>query len=548
VDPSQRSGLLGALISEQLVVRGGWARAYSREGLNRYAAELGANPGLLITVSRNEALGNILPSGTAAPLLFRNDSLLGAPSFPEQPQYPLTDVITGDIQMFDPNLEVASADSWTLGVQRKVSTNMALEVRYVGTNSANALATRNFNEINIVENNFLAEFRNAQANLQANIAAGQGNTLAFTGAPGTVPLPIFLAHYNGQARANAGNSALYTGTNWSNQTFLNFLALRNPNPYGFASTNATNGLIGNSAFRNAALAAGQPANFWIANPDYQGGAFVILNSHKTRYHSAQVELRRRLSQGLQFQTSYVFGKAMQTVFLGHRAPLGWFRDVGSPGDLTHQLKANVVYDLPFGQGRRFMGGAGPVVGRLIGGWQVGVNTRLQSGQLVDLGNVRLIGWDRGDVQKAFKLRFVDDAKQIFMFPEDVIANTIRAFSVSATSASGYSGAAPEGRYFAPANGQDCIEITPGEGACGGTRELVLHGPMFAETDLRVAKRTTIKGRVSFEFAAEALNVFNQVNYVPNGQASSPTLTHYLVSTATGTNAARVIQLVSRINW
>jgi len=72
--------------------------------------------------------------------------------------------------------------------------------------------------------------------------------------------------------------------------------------------------------------------------------------------------------------------------------------------------------------------------------------------------------------------------------------------------------------------------------------------MFAETDLRVAKRTTIKGRVNFEFAAEALNVFNQVNYVPNGQASSGTLTNYLVTTATGTNPARVIQLVSRINW
>ena len=58
----------------------------------------------------------------------------------------------------------------------------------------------------------------------------------------------------------------------------------------------------------------------------------------------------------------------------------------------------------------------------------------------------------------FKLRFDDAGKQVYMLPQDVIDNTILAFSVSATSASGYAGAAPTGRYFAPANGPDCIEV------------------------------------------------------------------------------------------
>ena len=88
----------------------------------------------------------------------------------------------------------------------------------------------------------------------------------------------------------------------------------------------------------------------------------------------------------------------------------------------------------------------------------------------------------------------------------------------------------------------------GSGDCGGTRELVLQGPMFQQTDLRLAKRTQIVGRVNFEFAAEALNVFNQANFVPNGQSTSTTLNNWRVTTLTGTNTARVIQLVSRINW
>ena len=541
--PTAREGWLGTLMSEEFVVRAGWSRAYSREGMGRYTGQLDANPGGLLGVNRNEGLNNL----GAAPVLFSNPSALGPAPFPSAPAYPLTDVVTEDVRIFDPNLEVAYADSWTAGVQRKISTNMALEVRYVGTRSDNALANRSWNEINIVENNFANEFKLAMANLQANIAAGRGNTFAYTGA-GTSPLPIFLAHYNAQPTANAGNAALYTGTSWTNQNFLNFLAQRNPNVYGFASTNGTNGLLGNATFRGNAATAGLPANFWVANPNKIGGAVVVRNETKTSYHSAQVELRRRLAQGLQFQTSYVFGKAMQTAFFSHRRELEWFRDTGDPGDLTHQFKLNVVYNLPFGQGRRFMSDANPVMERIVGGWEIGMNTRIQSGRLVDLGNVKLVGMSRDDVQDLFKLRFEDANKFIYMWPEDIIENTRRAFAVSPTTANGYAGEAPTGRYFAPAEGDGCFEIIEGTGECGGTRELVIHGPTFAQSDLRVAKRTLIKGRVNFEFAAEALNVFNKANFVPNGTVTSSTLSDYRVTGLTGTNTARVIQLVSRINW
>ena len=42
---------------------------------------------------------------------------------------------------------------------------MAVEVRYVGTRSREQWATYNYNEINILENGFLNEFKLAQANL-----------------------------------------------------------------------------------------------------------------------------------------------------------------------------------------------------------------------------------------------------------------------------------------------------------------------------------------------------------------------------------------------
>ena len=271
-----------------------------------------------------------------------------------------------------------------------------------------------------------------------------------------------MAFYN-------GTGTPYSGTQWTAAANLNRLTMNNPSPNGLAGD-----LIGNATFRNNAAAAGVAANFFVANPDLLGGALFVENRQKTKYHSMQFELRRRLAQGFQFQSSYVFGRAEETVFLSHRVDDFYRRDSGDPGDLTHQLKGNFVYDLPFGQGRRFMADANAFMERLVGGWQLGLNVRLQSGRLVDLGNVRLVGWGPDDVQDAFELRFADGDKKIYMFPQEIIDNTIRAFSLSATTANGYSGAAPEGKYFAPANSATCTEVVGGTGECGGTRSLVVH--------------------------------------------------------------------------
>jgi hypothetical protein len=158
---------------------------------------------------------------------------------------------------------------------------------------------------------------------------------------------------------------------------------------------------------------------------------------------------------------------MASNFLSFRRPIDMRRDVGSPGDLTHAFKATVVWDLPFGQGRRFASGANAVMDRIVGGWTFGLSTRMQSGQLVNLGNVRVYGMSLDEVQDIYKLRFDDANKFIYMLPQDVIDETIKAFSVSATSATGYGTAgAPSGRYFGPANGPDCIEVANNVGDCG----------------------------------------------------------------------------------
>ena len=289
----------------------------------------------------------------------------------------------------------------------------------------------NLNEPNITSNGFLNEFRLAQANLQANIAAGRGATFAYTGA-GTSPLPIMLAHFNAQNAANAGNTAAYTGANWTSATFLGFLAARNPNPWGFAST-ATTGLIGNTTLRNNAVAAGLPVNFFVANPDLlgagttAGASQLITNNGGTRAHSMQFEYRKRFSNSFSVNSSYTFSLAELQRRFGFARPLEWIDQAGQVGNVRHALKANWSLEVPIGRDRKFGANLPGAVDAIVGGWSVDGVGRIQTGETLDFGNVRLVGMTQKELQKEIKVQ-QGPGGQIFILPADILDNTVKAFA------------------------------------------------------------------------------------------------------------------------
>ena len=155
-----------------------------------------------------------------------------------------------------------------------------------------------------------------------------------------------------------------------------------------------------------------------------------------------------------------------------------------------------------------------------------------------------------DLSKAFQLRFDDVGRHVYVLPQDIIDNSIRAFNVSATSTTGYAGDAPTGRYMAPANGPDCIELdnNASYGNCA-SRSLVVTGPMFRQTDLRATKQTRISGSMNFEFGLNILNLFNQPNFTPRGGVGGTNvLTNYEVTALSGQNTSRLIEILTRFNW
>jgi Carboxypeptidase regulatory-like domain/TonB dependent receptor/TonB-dependent Receptor Plug Domain len=543
--PDRLDGFLGALMgaSGDFAIRGGFARSFQRPAMGDLRARFSTNPGLALAVAKNQSLGNL----GANPLLFRDTANMTPAAFSDTPVFPNSGLVTNSVNAFDPNLQVPYADTWTLGLQRGITKNMAGEVRYVGTRARQQWTNYDFNELNIIENGVLNEFKLAQANLQANVAAGQAaQGFRYRGpGTGTSPLPIFLAYFSGVSSANAGNAALYSSTLFTNATFLNPLSRHNPNPFTFGNA------LDNDATRRAnALAAGLPANFLRANPDKLGGAVVGGYGDFTNFNSLQFELRRRLANGVQFNASYVWGVGEQSIRYSFRVPRQTAKRTGTAGgaEVTHAFKLNWMLELPFGRGKRFMTDAGSILDRVIGGWQLHGNVRVQSGAWVEFGNVNMVGFDKKELQKMFKLR-INENQRVFMLPQDVIDETIKAFSTSPTSVTGYGAlGAPSGKYFAPAMGANCLEtISANYGDCG-TRELSVRGPAFKEVDISIMKLLPIVKRVTAEFRIEMLNAFNSVNYVPVTGVGNTTAAGFEVGGLTGTNTARVVQLVSRISW
>jgi hypothetical protein len=558
--PTPRSGLVSRLLGRQqgdTSFSGGWARAYERHGLSDFTGVFSSNPGININANRNAGNGNI----GAPPLYLRNGNL-GPPPFCsasattgclfDSPSYPLTNnVATGSVNIFDPNLQVPYADSYTASIQRALSKQTAIEVRYVGTRSRAQWTNYNYNEANILDNGFLSEFKLAQANLQASIATGCGTTanpctFAYKGpGTGTNPLPIYLAYLTGTPLAQAGDSTKYTGTNWTNSNFINPLGVYTANPFTPAGTSSTTSLSGIPAQQANAILAGLPANFFRVNPDMLGGANATGNGGFSKYNSVQVQFRRRLANGLQFDANYVYGKGYNSTRYSFRVDRILTRATGGGGDVTHAYKMTWIYDVPFGRGKRYGTNMNVWLDGILGGWLWSGTSRIQSGPLTDLGNVRVVGMTLKDVQKAFHLRKIDNLIA-YSWPQDIIDNSIKAFSTSATSPTGYSALGPpSGRYFAPTSGPDCIEtIASGYGNCG-VRSLVVTGPPTVNVDMSLRKNINFLKKAQFQVSLDVFNVLNKVQWSGQAGTGGTQLSSYQSSLP---GSSRTMQLGTRFTW
>jgi hypothetical protein len=555
--PQIEGGWLRVLLGdpEQATLRGGYSVAYDRQGIGRFTGVFGDNPGPTLPLTRDANTG-LVGSGETWPVLLRETNRLYPASFPESPTYPIAirPNRADSISAFHPDVKVASARTWTVGLQRSLTRDMALELRYVGTRGVDQWSELNYNERNRIENGFQDEFVRAMNNLTANNIAGgarAGSFAYFGPGSGTLPLPIYLAYLN--RSRDAANATAYSGTNWTNTAITQDLVRTNPQPGNSAAD-----LDGDLTRRANALAAGLPVNFFVVNPDANevnvsdSGAF-------SDYHALQIEVRRRLSRGLSLNGSYQYALEGESQFFGFH----YGRAMIPTDNVRHAIKIQWDWAVPVGRDGHFGRDMHPILNGIVGGWQFSGASRIQA-RMVDLGNVRLVGMSLKDLQKMYKFHLrVNPANGTltpFMLPDDVILNTRRAYSTNPTSLTGYSDlGVPEGRYLAPPNSADCIQLKVGD--CAPTTTLV-RAPFFTRVDIGVTKKFDLPGTMNFEFRVDVLNLFDNVNFNPifepavvnNGLGAGSGATIFQATSAyrdadnTFDPGGRLGQLVFRLNW
>jgi len=113
---------------------------------------------------------------------------------------------------------------------------------------------------------------------------------------------------------------------------------------------------------------------------YSGGGD---KTGRSNYHAGVLKLTQRMKNGLAVQASYTYSHVMTDAdsFSGGAGS----RDAAQPEleysiggyDQPHSIKANVVYELPFGPGKPWLqSGVGSVI---FGGWRVAVSALYSSG-------------------------------------------------------------------------------------------------------------------------------------------------------------------------
>jgi hypothetical protein len=527
------------------VLRFGYSIADVREGSNVFLSIWGSNQGLNIDNSVNPTN---YPQYFGAPgsVLFRNATLPSRP-FPSTPSYPIPACFTCSLNDFNPNLKVGYVQSWNIGYQRELTPNTVIEFRFTGNHGVDLWRQYNLNEVNIVENGFLAEFKNAANNLaiarQANPSSVNfGNQKL----PGQVPIPILTTALGGTT---------------SDATIASNLVL------GQAGTAAYN-IATNVTRLNRLVAAGYPRNFFQVNPDAAaGGAFLLTNDGASYYDAGEAELRKRLSGGLVLQGSYVWshsitdGASASSVDSAQPTTLRNLRIDRLPSafDIRHALKINGVYDLPFGPGRHYLSDVHNVVAkRVLEGWQLTGVTRIQSGTPFFLSpssasssggfgtfnqysdGVVLHNMTASDLQNMIGIykSTGSDGKGIVTFlPASVITNTEAAFNLAGLTPASVD---PNSKYIGPA----------AAGTVG--QKAYFYLPWQRHFDVGITKSMTIREQVKLLISANALNVFNLTNFLPNNGVNSSSFgqitTAYRDLSGTVDPGGRIIEFRARLDF
>jgi hypothetical protein len=261
-------------------------------------------------------------------------------------------------------------------------------------------------------------------------------------------------------------------------------------------------------------------DYYLRNYPQFNRALVATNDGRSYYNSFQSTLRRNAG-ALKFTANYTFSKSMDDSSAeAFPNPVDSYNvRLQRPKRLRHPHTFNLTldYSLPFGKGRYFAGNAPPWVDSILGGWDTGLITV----------------WQSGNVYSCF--------------------SGIATGPTTDSSFCDYSGDRSIGKVMRRADGVYWLtdeEISrfssPKAGETGSSGRNAFRGPRFFSVDLSLRKSFRIGGGQTVSFRAEAYNLFNNVNFdVPNANLSEKNTFGKISSTVPN---PRILQVALRYDF
>ncbi len=229
-----------------------------------------------------------------------------------------------------------------------------------------------------------------------------------------------------------------------------------------------------------------------------GNISYLDSTASANFNSLQMRVEKRYSNGFTLAAAHTWSKSIDTFNDGDgdSGPPDNYNIRGtmrgaSTSDLRHRFVTSYVYELPFGNGKRFLKNASGVAGWLAGGWQISGLTTMQSGRpftvvlSTDTANIGTTGNQR-------PLQIGDPNLPSDQRSADHWFNTA-AFGI------------------------------PARGTFGNVGRNSLTGPSFSNSDLSLIKNNQIRESTKVQFRAEVFNLLNHPNlHLPERQIDSQT--------------------------
>ena len=382
--PNFKKGFLHTLFGEnKSTIRGGFRMTYDRVG-SALAVAFDLNSTLGFSSAKQTSANAYNVSTSLGPLFTGFGQAVrtipAVSGFPTTLKFPLQTPADGDArieQSLDDKLTTPYNYSINLSYGRELFKGITFEASYVARFARNLLVSRDTATFNNLRDPVSGDtFYTAMRKL---IAYREANT-AIAAIPNIPWFNKFVSPLAGSYNVN-GSPVNLTATQAAYRRIARSCSNGAPRDNDGVCTNGSFSIGGRNTYDFTYL----QQNFWNFDQQFVHPQYATFAAYSTigesNYNSAQLSVRKRFTNGLQFDFNYTYSHSLDSasgteasgqISSGASLILNPFdlreNYASSDFDVRHLINANFIYQLPFGKGKMFLNSSNKLVNGILGGW------------------------------------------------------------------------------------------------------------------------------------------------------------------------------------